>query len=77
MESSVFGAEFVVMKHTVSKQGLRYNKLRMMGVLISRPSCVYGDNMSVIYNNSRPKSNLKKKSNSICYQAACKAVVMK
>jgi hypothetical protein len=27
----------------------------------------YGDNMSVLHNTQRPKSVLKKKSNSLCY----------
>ena len=67
IESSVFGAEFVAMKHGVETlRGLRY-KLRMMGVPIDGPSYVYGDNMSVINNTSRPESTLKKKNNSICF----------
>jgi hypothetical protein len=50
IESSVFGAEFVAMKHCVEHvRGLRY-KLRMMGILIAAPTYVYGDNMSVIHN---------------------------
>ena len=77
LETSVFGAEFVAMKHGVETlRGLRY-KLRMMGVPISGPSYVYGDNMSVIYNTSRPESTLKKKCNSICYHAVREAVAMK
>jgi hypothetical protein len=40
--------------------GLRY-KLRMMGVTLSGPPFVYGDNMSVVYNTQRPESVLKKK----------------
>ena len=77
LESSVFGAEFVAMKHGIETlRGLRY-KLRMMGVPLSGPSFVYGDNMSVIYNTSRPESTLKKKSNSICYHAVREAVAMK
>ena len=73
IESSAFGAEFVAMKQGMEHlRGLRY-KLRMMGVPISGPSYVFGDNMSVsIYN----KSTLKKKSNSICYHAIRKAVAM-
>ena len=47
-------------------RGIRY-KLRMMGVPLTGPTYVYGDNMSVIYNTSRPESTLKKESNSICY----------
>ena len=40
-----------------------------MGVPIEGMAYVYGDNMSVIYNTSRPESILKKKANSVCYHA--------
>ena len=74
VETAVFGAEFVAMKHGVETlRGLRY-KLRMMGVPISGPTYIYGDNMSVIHNTSKPESTLKKKSNSICYHAVREAV---
>ena len=76
VESSVFGAEFVAMKQGMETlRGLRY-KLRMMGVAIDGPSYVYGDNMSVIHNTSKPESTLKKKSNEICYHAVREAVAM-
>ena len=76
IETSVFGAEFVVMKIGMeSLRGLRY-KLRMMGVGIAGPSYIYGDNMSVIHNTQKPESMLKKKSNSICYHAVCESVAM-
>jgi hypothetical protein len=66
-ESSVFGAEFVAMKNGIEKfRGLRY-KLRMMGVALSGPTYVYGDNMSVVHNTHRHESFLKKNSNPICY----------
>jgi hypothetical protein len=69
VESSVFGAEFVAMKNDIETcRGLRY-KLRMMGVALSGPTFVYGDNMSVVHNTQRPDSVLKKTSNSICYHA--------
>ena len=48
----------------------------MMGVYLSVPSFPYGDNMSVIHNTKRPKSVLKKKSNSIYYHACREAVAM-
>ena len=54
-------------------RGIRY-KLRMMGVPLTGPTYIYGDNMSVFYNTSRPESTLKKKSNSICYHAVREAV---
>ena len=61
IETSVFGAEFVAMKQGMEcLRGLRY-KLRMMGVAVSGPSYIYGDNMSVIHNTQRPESMLKKK----------------
>ena len=76
IETSVFGAEFVAMKTGMEAvRGLRY-KLRMMGVPLSGPTHVYGDNMSVIHNTSKPESSLKKKSNSICYHAVREAVAM-
>jgi hypothetical protein len=69
VESSVFGAEFVTMKNGIETcRGLRY-KLIMMGMALSGPTFVYGDNMSVVHNTQRPESVLKKKSNSICYHA--------
>ena len=54
-------------------RGIRY-KLRMMGVPLTGPTYLYGDNMSAIYNTSRPESTLKKKINSICYHAVLEAV---
>ena len=65
VEGTVFGAEFVAMKQGVKAlRGICY-KLCMMGVSIDGPSYVYGDNMSVINNTSKPESCLNKKSNRI------------
>ena len=76
IETSVFGAEMVAMKTGIDTlRGLRY-KLRMMGVPISGPTYIYGDNMSVINNATKPESTLKKKSNSICYHAIRESVAM-
>ena len=64
------------MKHGIENlRGIRY-KLRMMGVPVKGASYVYGDNMSVVTNTSKPESTLKKKSNSICYHAVREAVAM-
>ena len=76
LETSVFGAEFVAMKHGIETlRGLRY-KLRMMGVPVSGPSYVYGDNKSQVTNSTRPESTLQKKCNSICYHAIRESVAM-
>ena len=77
VEGAVFGAEFVAMKQCIETlRGIRY-KLRMMGVEIVGPSYLYGDNMSVINNTSKPESILRKKSNSICYHFVREAVAFK
>jgi hypothetical protein len=76
VESSVFGAEFFAMKNGIETcHGLRY-KMRMMGVTLSGPTFVYGDNMFVVHNTQRPASVLKKKSNSICYHEVRESAAM-
>ena len=74
IETSVFGAEFVAMKLGIERlRGIRY-KLRMMGIPISGPSYIYGDNKSAITNSTTPESTLSKKNNSICYHAIRESV---
>ena len=48
----------------------------MMGVPLSGPSYIFGDNMSVIHNTQRPESTLKKKSHQLCYHAVRESVAM-
>ena len=57
-------------------RGIRF-KLQMMGVNVDGPTYVYGDNMSVMHNTSKPESVLKKKSNSICYHFVREAAAMR
>ncbi len=47
-----------------------------MGIPLSGPTYIYGDNKSQVTNSSTPKSTLKKKCNSICYHAICESVAM-
>ena len=47
-----------------------------MGISLSGPSYVYGDNKSAITNSTRPESTLKKKCNSICYHAIQESAAM-
>ena len=59
VERSVSGTKFAAMKAGMEHlRGLRY-KLRMMGVPLSGPSYIYGENMSVIHNTQRPGSTFK------------------
>jgi hypothetical protein len=67
IESSTFGSEFTAMKQCCEYlRGLRY-KLRMMGIPVTGPAYILGDNKSVLCNTSIPDSTLKKKSQSIAY----------
>ena len=73
VESSSFGSEFVAMKQCCEYIGLRY-KLRMMGIPVEGPMCIYGDKQSVLANTTITDSTLKKKSQSIAYHFVCEGV---
>jgi hypothetical protein len=76
IETSVFGPDFVAMKHgTEMLRGLRY-KIRIMGIPLSGPTYIYGDNKSQVTNSSRHESTLKRKCNSICYHAIHESITM-
>ena len=45
-----------------------------MGIPITGPSYIYGDNKSVITNATTPESTLTKKNHSICYHAIRESV---
>jgi hypothetical protein len=76
IETSVFGAKFVAMKHGIERlRGLQY-KLCMMGAPIAECSHIYADNKSQMINSTEPALVLRKKCNSICYQAVCEFVAM-
>jgi hypothetical protein len=63
------------MKHGI--ETLReLSKLRMMGVPLTGPLYIYGDNKSKVTNFSRPESTLQEKCNSICYHAIQELVAM-
>jgi hypothetical protein len=47
-----------------------------MGLTLSGPTFVYGDNMSAVHNNQRPEYVLKKKSNSLCYHMVRESAAM-
>ena len=76
IETYVFGAEFVVLKHVMESLRVIFYKLRMMGLPLSGCSYVYGGNMPVIHNNQWTELTLGKKSNYICYHAVRESVEM-
>jgi hypothetical protein len=67
VETSSYGSELVAARiatdHIIE---LRY-KLRMLGVPITAPTVMLGDNRSVLLNTTVPSSMLKKKHNAIAY----------
>ncbi len=76
IETSLFGAEFIAMKHGIKMlRGLRY-KIHMMRIPLSGPTYIFGDNKSQVTNSSRPESTLKKKCNPIFYHTIHKSVAM-
>jgi hypothetical protein len=67
VQTSTFGAEFTALKKAVEEAiKLRYY-LRSMGILVTKPTPVYVDNMSVVLNASNPGSSLNKKSVALSY----------
>jgi hypothetical protein len=46
----------------------------MMGIPITGPSYIYGDNKSAITNSTTPELTLAKKNNAICYHAIRESV---
>jgi hypothetical protein len=76
IETSVFGVEFVAMKHGIEKlQGLCY-KLPMMGIPLTGPSYIFADNKSQVTSSTIPELTLKKNCNSICYHVVQESVAM-
>lgn len=72
--TGVFGAEYVATKTGIDTlRGPRY-KLRMIGFATDGAKHVYGDDMSIINNASRPESMLQKKSNTVCYHSVRESV---
>ena len=76
IETSSFGSEFMAMKTgTEYLRGLRY-KLCAMGIPVTKPVFIYGDNQSVLSNTTGPDSQLNKKSNSVAYHHCREGVAL-
>ena len=67
VQTPTFGAEFVALKKAVEEAiTLRYY-LRSMGVKVTKPTIIYGDNLSPITNATTPGSPLKEKYLALSY----------
>jgi len=67
IETSTFGSEIVAARIAAEKLLAYRYKLRMMGVPISGPSLLFGDNKSVVTSCSVLSSSLKKRHNALSY----------
>ena len=76
IDTSVFGIDFVVMKHGMETLRVIQYKLNIMQIPTEGPSYIYGDNVLVIHNTQIPKSTIRKKSNSIYYHDMIESVTM-
>jgi len=67
VQTSTFGAEFISLKRAVEEAITVRYYLRSMGVKVTEPTVIYGDNMSAIRNTIDPGSPLKKKYLALAY----------
>ena len=74
VETATYGSEFMAMRIATEQiMELRY-MLRMLGVPVSGPSWLFGDNMSAIMSSTIPSSTLKKRWNALSYHRVREAV---
>ena len=70
VEAATFGSEIIAAR--IAKEKIQ--SLRMMGIRIAGPACMFVDNNSVVKSVTTPESKLKKKHLSICYHAVREAI---
>lgn len=72
--SSTYSAEFSAMRTAVEEaQATRY-MLRCLGIPVTTPTRLFGDNLGVIQNAGEPEAGLKKKHVAITFHVIHKAV---
>ena len=67
VETSTYGSEIVAARIAIESLIATRYSLRMLGVPVLHESWLYGDNMAVILNCSKPESMLKKKHHACAY----------
>eukprot|EP00957_Ditylum_brightwellii_P106566 8130435-Ditylum_brightwellii.AAC.1 len=73
VETSTYGAEFMAMNTVVEEMMVLRYMLHCLGVKVSKPTRILGDNRSVIINSTVPSSLLKKNHVAISYHMAREA----
>ena len=72
--TSTYAAEFMALRHGVEEiMHLRY-MLRCLGVPVTKPSNLFGDNLGVIQNATNVDAEMKKKHVSISFHAVGEAI---
>lgn len=67
VQTATFGAEFIALKKAVEEAVTTRYYLRAMGVNVTKPTIIYGDNLSAIKNATNPGSQLQKKYLALAY----------
>ena len=67
VQTSTFCAEFISLKKATEEAVTMRYYLRLMGVKVTKPTVIYGDNLSAIKNTVEPGSPLKKKYLALAY----------
>jgi hypothetical protein len=73
-QTSMYGAEFSAMRLATEEAITVRYMLRALGVNVSSPSGILGDNIGVISNASTPDATLKKKNIALSYHAVRESV---
>jgi hypothetical protein len=74
VETSTYGSEFVASRIATDKIVETRYMLRMLGVQMSGPSYLFGDNLAVVSSSTIPEFNLKKRHNALSYHRVREAV---
>ena len=77
VETATYGSEFVAARIGVDKIIKMRYMLRMLGVPMSGPSIMFGDNLAVINSSTIPDDTLKKRHNALAYHRVREAIAAK
>ena len=61
VQTSTFGSEFTVLNKSEKKSIMIQYHLILVGIEVSKPAHIFGDNTSVVFNENNPGSTLKNK----------------
>ena len=77
VETATYGSEFVVARIATEQIIDLRTTLRYLGVNLSGPANLFGDNQSVVTSSTIPSSALNKRSSALCYHRVREAIAAK